>query len=979
MARYNTDGSSALAPDDPYNDMEGAEIRPNFRVIDGGKSNNSKPNSTSNRNNLKVIDGGKSPNQSRDLLRNSEESALSGKEQLTESAESGLSGGGLFTGKGKDNNSKKGKAKGKLKTKIAGALIVAMLTGGGVFLGTTNSMLGPAIEALFTEQTDTQYASANRRSVRLMRYAVEGDEVIKTNKWTGAKKYGKMSKSFKKKLANNGITVEGSGKSAKLVFTQDVTDSNGKVTTVTKDVPADDFAKAINSDVDFREAFQTARRGRVATFFDDAATAVLKRLGISRNLFEKYKRTSDAEVNTKTFRETMTGEFDGGESSARQKGTNEYTEKNEAGEDVTKREPIDADESAKHSNTSVADAETKAKNMLDGVANKFTAVGSFTCTITRVMSMISVMVAANEIYQSINYFMGLTENVSKMKAGKGEESAINEVMNFLSTSSTTETNKYSKLTITDTGGDTGTVSGGKNIVKQTGAPLQSNGMQMILANADKSNEENQLFSLERLNNASSSPETESKCNAADSVSAVVSISTTIATLGTAAIASTIWSFVKGAVTSVAISVALSFIVPTIAKALFTNAFETATGIPAGALFAKGGSAANTRLGRNASGQSLSSKEAAVAYNKMNQEVIALDAEIDRKTLSPFDITNKNTFLGSIAYSLLPVTTSSNVTNLSSLLSVAGKSLGSLMSNGVSAAGEDTSYMTKFGICTTLALIGAEGDNYCNPVTSTDISTIDMDPNDEKYQEVIAAEMVDGSCDDEGNGCKISLTGDLAKYISYCANRDSPFGVVDQNILGALTTSDGLASFRGIVGAIPLVGDGLDLVDAAQNEVNMPWATGERCGNTEKNADFWNNQGRYYQRFIEDTRLLEQFGAFEGGESALSVFNREYEEAHPVENESYVAYMSRISGLLPENVETTLAFIEYFEYLNEYDPTERIAMTDHPSIVETSDVVIARATSESRLVETSPQTVQYILAIFQPKVVYTDIRNRNFAA
>ena len=69
-------------------------------------------------------------------------------------------------------------------------------------------------------------------------------------------------------------------------------------------------------------------------------------------MFEKYKRTSDAEVNTKTFRETMTGEFDGGESSARQKGTNEYTEKNEAGEDVTKQEPIDADESAKHRESS---------------------------------------------------------------------------------------------------------------------------------------------------------------------------------------------------------------------------------------------------------------------------------------------------------------------------------------------------------------------------------------------------------------------------------------------------------------------------------------------------------------------------------------------------------------------------------------------------------------------------------------------------
>lgn len=75
MARYDTNGSSALAPNDPYNDMEGAEIRPDFGVINGGKT--SKSQNTSNRSNFKVLDGGKS-NASKELLRNSENSALKG-------------------------------------------------------------------------------------------------------------------------------------------------------------------------------------------------------------------------------------------------------------------------------------------------------------------------------------------------------------------------------------------------------------------------------------------------------------------------------------------------------------------------------------------------------------------------------------------------------------------------------------------------------------------------------------------------------------------------------------------------------------------------------------------------------------------------------------------------------------------------------------------------------------------------------------
>ncbi len=902
-------------------------------------------------------------------LRNAEESALTGSDNGGANSD-----GGFFTGKGKETAKLK---KGGIRGRIAGALVIAMLTGGGVFLGTTNSMLAPAIEALYTEQTDTQYASAERRTVRLMRYTTSGDEVIKVNGWTGAKKYGKMSGSFKKRLAAQGITVEGSGKNTKLVYTFDTVGEDGAPTTKSTKISAEDFTKTYNSNSDFRESFQTAQRGRIAGFFDNTATKVLKKLGISRNLFDKFKNSSDTEANAKKFSETMTDKMGGGSSDIRQKGTNEVTEPDADGNPKTEVKDINASESAKSENISSADADTKAKNMIDGVASKFTAVGSWSCTVTRVLSMVSVMVAANEIYQSINFFMGMTENISKMKAGRGDESAVNEVLNFLSTPSTTETTKYGKLTITDSG-DSGSIMGGDDVVKQTGSPLESNGMQMILAGAALSSTENKLFSLERINNASSSPEAERSCMAVDGVSALVSISTTLATLGTSAIASTLWSAVKGAAASIAVSVALSFIVPTIAKTLFTNAFETASGIPAGALFTKGASATNTRLGRNASGQSLSSKEAAVAYNKVNQEVIAQDAEIERKNHSPFDISNKNTFLGSIAYSLLPLTTSSNFANLSSLLSTTSKSLSTLMNHGVSAAGENTSYMTKFGNCESLAKIGAVGDNYCNPVTSTDVSTIDIDPGNAQYQDVINKAMEPESCDENGDGCKIKKGSDLAKYISYCANRDSPFAVVDQNILGDLQTSGGLGSWRGIVGAIPLVGDGLDLLDAAQNEDNMPWATGERCGNTANNSVFWESEGKYYQRYVEDMRLLEQFGSFEGDTNPITAYTEEYEAEHPIDD-SYIGYMSLISGLLPENVETTLAFIEYFQYLDQYDPTERIAMTDHPSEVDDSETIIAKATNDTKApFESESGFVQYILAIIRPSIVYADIRNRNYA-
>lgn len=909
-------------------------------------------------------------------LRKAEESAL-------DSSDSGAGNGGFYTGSGKDGASGKARNVKKIKRRATIGLIIALMIGGGTFLGTSNSMLAPAIEALFTEQTDTQYASATKRTSHLMRYAIQGDEVIKTNAWTGTKKYGKMSKSFKKKLANNGITIEGKGKSAKLIYTHDVTDNTGKVETKTKTIPADDFVKTINSDTDFRESFQAARRGRVATFFDNTATKILQKLGVTRNLFENFKRSSDNETNTKNFRKTMSDKFNGGETNIRQRGEKEVTEKDADGNETTKKEPIDVDETAKNTSSDMADAKVKAEGTLKSVSDKFTSIGNWGCMISRTISMISVMVAANEIYQSINYFMGMTESISKMKAGEGDASAINEVMNFFSTVSTTETNKYGKLTITNNNDKTnGTVSGGEDVVKQTGSPLESNGMQMILAGAALSTSENQLFSLERLNNMLSSEGAEHACVGVDLASAAVSIGMKIAFFPESLIISSIWSIVGKAAAGIAISAALSFIVPTIAKTLFTNAFETATGIPAGALFTKGGSATNTRLGRNASGQSLSSEKAAIAYNKVNQEVIAQDAEIDRKNLSPFDTTNKNTFFGSIAYSLFPLITSSKVTNLSSLLNTTGKSLSSLMSGKVSAAGKDTTYMTKFGKCDSLEEIGAVGDQYCNPVTSTDTSTIDMKPDDGEYQDIIAEQMLDeygrSSCEDDGSNCSINPKSNLAKYVSYCAGRNSPFGVVDQNILGELQTSGGLGVFRGIAGAIPMVDDILDIADALENEENMSWATGEKCGNTNENHTFWEEEGKYYQRFIEDTRILEQFGAYEDDPSPLEAYNEQYEATHPTDD-TYIGYMSRISGLLPENVETTLAFIDYFQYIEEYDPSVRIAMTDHPSTVETSASVIARAEKDNEhFTDKQPQTMKHLFAIFQQPIIYADIRNRSFA-
>lgn len=902
-------------------------------------------------------------------LRKAEESAL-------DSSDSGAGNGGFYTGSGKDGASGKARNVKKIKRRATIGLIIALMIGGGTFLGTSNSLLVGAFDNV-AEAIDTQYAPANKRMPYLVRRGIQKN-VTKDAEKLG---YGKVSKNFEKRLAKSNITYTGKGKNTIVTFTQNVTKSNGEVETVTKNYKSDEFVDALKKDNALYEAFQTARRGRVATFFDNNANIVLnKRLKQPRNVWNDYERTSDSEKDTKKFRETMTTRTNGGDATADSVHKVAETEKDADGNEVVKKDadgkPIYKTDSndidIENGRTNVADANIKAKNMIASVGNKVTSVGNFACTVPRVISMISLMIAAQQIYQSISYFMPMIEPVSKTKAGEGNTSPINEFLNFMSTEATTETTKFGKIQITENEN----TEGKAETVKQTGSPLQANGLQMMLAGAAMSAGTTSLFSLERANRFawSTTTETEETCMVGDSVTAVVSIGVTIATFGASSIASEIFGFVASAALGEILQLALGFLVPTIAQVFFTNVFESAKGIPGGELFALGAAAALTRLGRNGSGQSLSSKKAALAANKLNQEVLAQDAEIDRRNLSPFDINNKNTFIGSIAYGLLPITMNSSVTNLSSLLSITGESLGNIINTNVKADGENTSYATSFGDCPSLKKIGAVGDVYCNPITTTDVDTIDMDPDDGDYLDEIMKVV---SCDDEG--CTINDDSDLAKYIAFCAGRDSPFGNVDQNILSNLQSSNKLGSFRGIVGAVPLVGDAADLIDTAQNAINMPWATGEICGNTEENSEFWGEQGKYYQRYVEDMRLLDQMGAFEDHPNPVIAFEEKYEAEHPTDD-SYVGYMSRISGLLPENVETALAFIDYFQYLEEYDPSVRIAMTDHPSTVETSVSVIARAEKDNKhFTDEQPQTIKHLFAIFQHPIIYADIRNRSFAA
>lgn len=914
-------------------------------------------------------------------LRNAENGALA------RSAMSSADGQSLYTGSGRDFTPTKAKAKGKKKGVNAIVVIALTLIGGGVFLGSSNSLLGPAMEALFTEATDTQYASNTLRTVRLTGFMMKGN-ATSTNGFTGVTKYNHMSNSFKKRLADFDIEVSGSGSNTVLNWTH-----NGTTTPIS----ADEFGTIYRDNVDFRDAYTSAKRGRVASFFDNIANKIYQKLGLSRNLFHSYRQTGNSDADRTAFDDTMIKKFEGNSTDVSSPTIGEKQQTDSDGNLVYRDGPngekipvmesdgdIGKGNSSNKSGTSIDAAESSARSYISGVAGsvaKVTGIMNAGCTLLKLGNIISMAVAANEIYQSINYFMGFMENVSKMKAGYGDTSAINEVLNFLSASTTTEVPNLDKVSF----------SGDESKAEKeqvTGSPLQSNGMQLVLGGAPANKATTKNYSLERVSSAFGNVLKMRGISIAGCALAQIAdgIASGIASIGVTVAGGGIVKIVGGLLLKTAASLAvaaavgglLSFAIPTIAQALFTNVFETATGIPAGELFTKGASAANTRLGRSGSGQSLSSKEAAIAYNQANNVVLALDAEIDRKNHSPFDITNKNTFFGSIAYSLLPTLVSTKTTAVSSILRTTSTALASITGR-VSAAGENSSYMTTFGDCSDLEGIGAVGDIYCNPVTTTATDTINLSPSDETYTKVLMGKASSYasnnttpglSCDSDGN-CTIQKKSNLAYYVSFCDNRDSPFGIADNNILGQFEVGNT------ILNSIPILSDVLNIINGikALDPGVQGWVNGQNCSNNTSKNPYWDSEMKYYQRYIEDQRLLEQLGAYEEGKNPVTAYEEIYDKEHPLDT-SRAGIIAHYTGMTKDSAETLIALIDYADFLDDYDASTRIAMGKSAPL---SGQEVANLIQAEMSPDIEPSSSQAPLIATHHYIVYADIRNRSYAA
>jgi hypothetical protein len=326
-----------------------------------------------------------------------------------------------------------------------------------------------------------------------------------------------------------------------------------------------------------------------------------------------------------------------------------------------------------------------------------------------------------------------------------------------------------------------------------------------------------------------------------------------------------------------------------------------------------------------------------------QDFIAQTAEFERATRSPFDITSEHTFLGSIVYKALPLSLSfsSLSSGLNGIFNTLGSSFASIIpSAAAQSAITETNITTKIGNCPLLESVGTIGNEYCDPIYGTDFSTINLDPEDVFNQAAISKDNKDNFEKDDSGEYKlkdgnpiIAENSELMKFIVSCQLRDSQFGIVDQNILnyasGKSTTPAANIASAG-VGAIPVIGDVKDIIDALTESSNRNWATGESC--IADNGDW--DKYKYYERYLNDQEQMESMGMVE--ESASTIAIERYYEKHPLD-QSYEGQLARISGMTKDQVVATLDYVKYLDFVASYNPSDRLPV-EAPIIPTITDLI-----------------------------------------
>ena len=306
--------------------------------------------------------------------------------------------------------------------------------------------------------------------------------------------------------------------------------------------------------------------------------------------------------------------------------------------------------------------------------------------------------------------------------------------------------------------------------------------------------------------------------------------------------------------------------------------------------------------------------------------------------------------------------------LSSLSSTTTKSLGNILPSAAAATLENTKLTSTKGDCPISDEFGVVSDEFCSPIMTSDVSTMDMDPAEVylKVQSLGNGDNFEGMTDDKNP--KINLRSNLGKYLVFCGQRqvnygyadasvatssliNSFVGTLDQNEIynGSVSDTEYDLHDHGITGGMSFIEkiirflayiftiwekdayDAVDSVKSALTEIaNAEWISGLNCVNVEKNKK-WDTEMKYYQRYLEDQGIMEAMGVVK--KSSLEIALDEWYEENPIDD-SYEGVLAYFSGHTKAEVQLALDYIDYQDALAQYNPTKMAPLSpeEEPSSI-----------------------------------------------
>ena len=1012
MAEYPTDDTGALRPNDPYRGMERQDTRPKLGTVEGGN-----PNSASKASQAKLRLAGAEESASARSI-----SATSGGSNEAKAAEQNQPFTSRVEGRKKDEE--KAKAKGFFRNKgPLIALISLLLGGGGLMLG-SQTLMPFALASRIVQEFNSMKTVMSGRSDSMLRFQLDTERYKNPTRTTifGNEKFN-LSKAQIKKLKTEGIdfmSLNVNGKKVKLLVYDDGSGKKQPILTDTdiKKVDADalDLAiKAESPDIEikssavalgdafddfdgFRNGYLKSSKtwkGNIAGWFDSVVLKVLDRLNIGRNRFKKWQTASDIESGNSKFKEAITqkNQIEDEVSDGRK-----LTETDDPDSGGLREEGVDTGDriSSDDSILNKKNAQALQKALESKVVKVAQAAANVTCAYFSATGAIHGIVAAAQAAQFVDLVSGFLEARDKVMAGDGNSSPLTYYANALSTKDP------------NTGVSAMQAQGISALFSRIN--INSSDTSVSAVNSESLMSKIKIMGME----AQFAADDFMKCAYAQGISAGIGIVVDILGVFTGGIASIFKGIAKSIAMSTVMSVVLPFmlssIIPVAAEMIKKDILSDFVGEDLGNALVSG---SNKYLGGNhqGGGGSPGDSDTVLAYRRETERILAEEAEYDRQTKSPFDLSSQNTFLGSLAYQMMSLSTNlSGVTGI--IFGISGTVASSVTSLLPSASAiADTDLIVSQGDCPVLESINIMGDAYCNPYYTSDLSTAGLDPGQDVFETVANLRVADykkvysplqsdaSLCrvesaaegtywqyqyptnfkyleenHDDPSGCMLDVELDeelnpiinansaLGQYIIFCGQRSSAWGLADGNIASQMqqyninTGVGGLDNIlEGVVGAIPFVGDAKDALEAASNVQNAPWVSGQACVASGSN-ELW-SENKYYQRYSEDQRWMESAGIIE--ESATVAVLDQYYESFPVDN-SYEGVLSRYSGMTKEQVVATIDLINYLDFLADYDATELAPLAANP---KAPDVTISDH-------DTAP-TSNF--------VIYSTTRERSFAA